>query len=230
MPCPASRLEPSWLAGLLLGALLCAQPTCRAADTGRQQVRIHIVGNGWHAGLVLPAAGLNTQVPALRERFPQAQHYEIGWGDMGFYQTRDVTAGLAVQALFASKGALLHVVGLPAALAPHLRGADSAEICVSREQHDHMVRLIAQAFVHDAAGQLEPRGPGLYGDSQFYNAYGRYSLLNTCNRWTATVLQAAGLPISPRISLTAASVLRAARAHGSTCPAEAIHTQGIETR
>lgn len=203
----------------MIGVALFVQSACWAADAaGQQQIRIHIVGNGWHAGLVLPAAGVNAQVPALRERFPQAQHYEIGWGDMGFYQARDVTVGLAAQALFASKGSLLHVVGLPGALAPHLRGADTTEICVSSEQHERMVRLIAQTFVHDAGGQLEPRGPGLYGDSQFYNAYGRYSLLNTCNRWTATVLQAAGVQISHRISLTAASVLRAARAHGGACP------------
>ncbi len=224
MPHATSRLGrarrgSSWLPGLLFGAALCGQPACWAADTAGPPVRVHIVGNGWHAGLVLPAAGVNSQVRALRERFPQAQHYEIGWGDMGFYQARDVTVGLAAQALFASKGSLLHVVGLPGALAPHLRGADTAELCVSREQHDRMVRLIAQTFVHDAGGQLEPRGPGLYGDSQFYNAYGRYSLLNTCNRWTAAVLQAAGVQISPSISLTAASVLRAARAHGSACPA-----------
>lgn len=81
-----------------------AQPMARP-------VVIHVVGNGWHAGLVLPVEALNAQLPALRERFPQARHYEIGWGDMGFYQARDVTVGLAAQALFASKGSLLHCGG-----------------------------------------------------------------------------------------------------------------------
>jgi uncharacterized protein (TIGR02117 family) len=202
----------------MVAVALCAQPGCWAAEAVQQQIRIHVVGNGWHAGLVFPSAVVNAHLPDLAKRFPQAVHYEIGWGDMGFYQAQEVTVGLAFGALFASRGALLHVVGLPGPLAPHLRGADVATLCVTREQQERMVRLVAQAFVHDAGGQLEARGRGLYGDSQFYNAYGRYSLLNTCNRWTATVLQAGGLPISPTISLTAASVLRAARAQGNTCP------------
>lgn len=80
-----------------------------------------------------------------------------------------------------------------------------------------MATLIADSFERSASHQPMDAGPGIYGDSQFYLAKGRYSLLNTCNRWTAAVLASAGLDISPRLSLTASSVLRAAKGSHLAC-------------
>ena len=204
---------------LALAAGLCLALAAHATDASPPPVRIHVVTNGWHAGLVLPAAGLDEQVPALRARFPAASHYEIGWGDVGFYQATEITVRLVFEALFASRGAVLHVVGVPAPLDAFLRGSEVTELCISAEGHRRMVRYIARTFVIAQDGNPVALRHGIYGDSQFYGAQGVYGMLNTCNRWTATALQAAGLPISPRLSLTADSVMRAAKAHGQRCPA-----------
>ncbi len=40
-------------------------------------------------------------------------------------------------------------------------------------------------------------GPGLYGPSLFYAAEGRFSLLAVCNHWSAGLLNAAGVPVTP---------------------------------
>jgi hypothetical protein len=45
-----------------------------------------------------------------------------------------------------------------------------------------------------------PLAPGLYGDSRFYPARERFSLLNTCNVWTARVLRSGGLPVEDAIT------------------------------
>lgn len=179
-----------------------------------EQISLHVIGNGWHAGLLLPAPAINAQIPGLQERFPHADHYEIGWGDMGFYQAKEVTIGLAIQALFNSRGSLLHVVGIQGATDRFFKGSDVEQTCVSRDQYVRMAHLIAQAFVHGLDGKPVAVGPGLYGNSEFYRAHGSYSLLNTCNRWTATVLEAGGIATSPRISLTARSALDAVRKKG----------------
>lgn len=176
-----------------------------------QRIPIHVVSHGWHAGLLLPAAPLNALVPSLAARFPRAQAYEVGWGDMGFYQARDVTVGLALQALFASQGSLLHVVGVSQAAKAFAPGDDVATWCVSDAQVQNMAQRIAQVFAVDADGKPLPRGSGLYGDSQFYQARGAYSWRHTCNRWSAEVLQAGGLPIYSPWSLTAGRVLSAVR-------------------
>lgn len=202
---------------LVFTALSIASAASCADGLAEPQVRIYVVGNGWHAGLLLPSQAINAQIPSLRERFPHADHYEIGWGDMGFYQAKDITVGLAIGALFFSKGSLLHVVGIQGSVDRFLNGNDVAQTCVSRSQYERMAQLIAQAFVHGLDGKPVSAGPGLYGGGQFYKAYGRYSWLHTCNRWTAAVLQAGGIDLSPRFNLTAGSVLDAVHKRGK-CP------------
>ncbi|MEY4766810.1 MAG: hypothetical protein RI907_3483 [Pseudomonadota bacterium] len=180
-------------------------------------VPVHVVGNGWHAGILLPAAELNRLVPELRVRFPQAEHYEVGWGDVGFYQAQDITARLVWEALFASQGAVLHVVGLPGRLAPFLQGSEVASTCVTPDAYRRMAQAMAQAFARGDDGKVVSLRPGIYGDGQFYKAVGSYGLFYTCNRWTATVLAAGGLSLHPRLSLTAGRVLSAVRAQGQAC-------------
>ena len=196
---------------MLIAALLGASVAAHAED---QKVKIYVVGNGWHAGLLLPAASINALVPSLRVRFPKADTYEIGWGDMGFYQAKEVTASLAMEALFASKGSLLHVVGVSGPVPTITDEMNVVASCVSADEYQRMAQRIAQAFALGKDGKPMSIGPGIYGDSQFYKANGHYSLINTCNRWTAEVLQAGGLPVSPRLSLTASSVLDAVRKQG----------------
>lgn len=206
------------IAALSLMAMFSSIPAAYAAGSSdTESVMIHVLANGWHAGVLLPAEGLNALVPGLRERFPKASQYEVGWGDVGFYQAKEITVGLAFEALFASKGAVLHVVAVPEPIRDFLRGSDVAVSCFSPAQYQRMVQTVAASFVLDRDGKPVARGVGIYGNSQFYEAQGRYGLLHTCNRWTATVLEAGGLPIHPSISLTASSVMSAARTHGRAC-------------
>jgi len=197
---------------------------CVAAHAQAQKVKVYVIGNGWHVGLLLPAEGINALVPSLRARFPKAGSYEIGWGDMGFYQARDVTASMALEALFASKGSLLHVVGVPGPLLALSGEPNVAMTCVSTDAYQRMAQRIAQTFALGKDGKPVSMGPGIYGDSHFYKANGEYSLINTCNRWTAEVLQVGGVPISPRVSLTAGSVLNAVRDQASSCTADPVPT------
>jgi hypothetical protein len=44
---------------------------------------------------------------------------------------------------------------------------------------------------------------GLYPDSRFYPATGRFALWNTSNTWVAAALAAGGFPISPSFVITA---------------------------
>ena len=193
--------------------LFLQAPISHAADA----IDVYVVANGWHAGLIVPAAALNQRLPTLQQRFAGASHYEVGWGDVGFYRAKQVTVGLALEAMFASKGAVMHVVAVPN-VQHFMRSSDAAPLCLSGAQLNTLADTIASSFARNTDGTVVDAGPGIYGNSQFYQATGSYSLLYTCNRWTASVLAAAGLDISPRISLTAASVLRAARQHGSACP------------
>lgn len=206
------------LGSLLLAAGLALLPGCSTepeivrpspakADVPRT-LRAYVVSHGWHTGLIVPASGLNAQIPELATRFGTTiAFYEIGWGDKGFYQAQDITTGLALRALFWSPGTVMHVSAVPASPSESFPESEVIPICVSQGESDALYQFLSRSFSHDESGRLVPRSKGIYGDSQFYDASGRYSAANTCNRWTAKGLASAGFDVDPSFKLTAGSVM-----------------------
>lgn len=189
-----------------------------AADTAHQKP-LYVIGHGWHTGVVVSGAALNRAVPQLRARFGEPAYYEVGWGDAAFYQSEDVSVGLALQALFLSQGAVLHVVAVPAPPRDYFKKEKIVATCIGEQEEAALIEHIAASFERSSNGDLLPGERGNYGDGQFYRATGHYSLANTCNTWTARSLNEAGLPISPYFKQTAAPVLRNLRTRRTTCPA-----------
>ncbi|MGH8525150.1 MAG: DUF2459 domain-containing protein, partial [Gammaproteobacteria bacterium] len=58
---------------------------------------------------------------------------------------------------------------------------------------------IDESFARLGTGAAAPLGRGLYGNSRFYPARGKFHLFNTCNTWAARALGAAGYSISPAV-------------------------------
>lgn len=196
----------STLALVLLAACAAARPDLFPPPPGAPTVPIHVVSHGWHTGLVLPRAALAGRVPALAGQFTHADWLEIGWGDLGFYTAPDpqITSGLTLQALFASRGSVLHVVGLdgtPEQAFPH---SDVQPLVLGEAGFAALADGIEASF---AASPAVPLGPGLYGDSRFYTARGRYGALHTCNTWTAERLLDAGCPVTPFWALGAGNTM-----------------------
>ena len=79
---------------------------------------------------------------------------------------------------------------------------------------EHLVQYIHDAHARTEHTQVKPLAAGLYGDSRFYPARGHFHLFNTCNVWTARALQAAGLPMQPRLAVTASALIDQAARHG----------------
>lgn len=179
-----------------------------AAHPSPRDIPVHIVSHGWHTGLVIPARELNATLPDLGNRFGAPAFYEVGWGDKGFYQAQEITAGLALRALFRSTGTVMHVSAVPLSPQDSFPESQLASFCVSREEIDALSQFLSGSFSHDDAGHLVPLSKGIYGDSRFFDAAGRYSAANTCNKWTAKALRSAGFEIDPSLKLTAGSVMR----------------------
>jgi uncharacterized protein (TIGR02117 family) len=203
------------LAGLaLLPAMLlssCAFAPYRVAGIPSRGASgtnaVYVVSHGWHTGLIVPAAPLRHALLDLQTRFGDAAYYEIGWGDKGFYQATEVTAGLTLQAMFWSSGAVMHVVGIRTDPATHFQHSQVTPLCLNAEQLAGLATFITHSFARGNAGELQALKAGIYGDSQFYAASGRYHLLNTCNSWTAKGLSSAGVGNFPAFKLTAGSVM-----------------------
>ncbi|WP_164521389.1 TIGR02117 family protein [Iodobacter ciconiae] len=176
---------------------------------------IYVINNGWHTGLVLPATALK-QFPELKQRFGDVPYLEMGWGDKGFYQERNVTAGIAIRAMLGISGSIIHLVAVPYDPKQYFKNSQIKEICLSSVQLQRLSQNLAQSF-DQSSGSVSALGKGLYGDSEFYAALGAYHLFNTCNSWTAQQLASLDLPIWPYFKLTASSVMNAIAALPEQC-------------
>lgn len=197
------------LPGALLLAAGCLGPVreLHPPRPGEPTVTIHVVGHGWHTGIVVRRDDIPPEAWPEHARFHGARFLEVGWGDRAFYQSPDPGMGLALKAAFASGGSVLHVAGFDRSPAEHFQGAEIIAVELSGRGLEALTRFISRAYARDPAGQPVELGPGLYPSSRFYSATGRYSLLYTCNNWVAEALQAGGCSITPAWAVTANNLL-----------------------
>lgn len=171
-------------------------PADIAGGDGPAIKTIHVISNGWHAGILLARSDLSTGLLPEAADFPDAAWLEFGWGDRDYYPNPRPTMGMALAAGLTPTPSVLHIAGragLPEA-------AGKLEILPLRVSEAGLRRLVARI---DAAMERPPGqdrvasiAPGLYETSLFYPAHGEFHLFNTCNSWVARKLAWAGLPVT----------------------------------
>jgi uncharacterized protein (TIGR02117 family) len=211
-------------AGLLLMLFVIsgcsAKPHVVQPDVGADSPRtsrLYVISHGWHVGVAIAAEELNPVIPELGERFDGAEYYEIGWGDKGFYQAEEITAGVTLQAIVWSPGAVVHVAALTVSPDRYFPVSSVVDTCLTAEETDALAQYLSNSFTRDSASNLVELNHGLYSDSQFYDGEGRYHLLNTSNKWAAKALKSAGMDISPMFKLTADSVMELVEENRNDC-------------
>ena len=168
---------------------------------------VYVVGHDWHTGFVIPAKAMQARIPQLAERFGDTPYLEFGWGDKGFYQAKEITSGLSMQAIFWPTESVLHVVAIPEKPDTYFSKSKVEVLCLNKEQYALLISFIVQSFHKDSNDAVTELKNGIYGNSQFYKSEGNYYLMNTCNKWTAKGLESAGLDISALFKLTSDSVM-----------------------
>lgn len=118
--------------------------------------------------------------------------------------------------MFWSSGAVMHVAAFSTPPEHYFSASEVKPLHINNSQYQGLMRFLGRSFAHSEAGNLIPLKKGIYGDSQFYAANGRYGILNTCNKWTAKGLQSAGINIDPAMKLTTESVMSEVR-ENSAC-------------
>lgn len=178
-----------------------------SANTERNQ-RIYVASHGWHTGIILEKKNLNHRMHSLAKRFPHADYYEVGWGDAGFYQANKITAKITLNAVFLPSDTVVHLVGLNSDPVSYFSNSQVQEVSISDEGMKSLCAFVESSFARDETGKPKMLGPGLYGDSQFYEGQGKYHIFNGCNKWTAKALHSGGIDIEPVMKITSASVMR----------------------
>lgn len=183
------------LALLLAGGCAAGRP---AADGAAPAVtEVYVISHGWHAGLALRTADLPPGLWPERRDFPAARWLEVGWGDYDYYQARNPGPGLALRAALWPTRGVLHTVGLRADPAEEFPASEVVALPTGAAGLARLAAFIDAAHDRRGGAPAAPLGPGLYGDSRYYPAHGRFHLLNTCNRWTARALAEAGHEVGP---------------------------------
>ena len=174
---------------------------------------VFIASHGWHTGIILPAEELNTELSFLYKRFGKVKHYEFGWGDSGFYQAREITTELTLQAIFWPTDSVVHVVAINTDPVRYFPQSEVIKLSLSRGKLASLRKFIGNSFFRNKDDQVIKMKSGIYGNSQFYKGEGDYYLMNTCNKWTAKGLKSAGMDISTTFKLTSDSIMSFLRNH-----------------
>jgi len=177
---------------------------------GDDVVKVYVISHGWHTGIIIPADNLGSELGFLQDVLGKALYYEIGWGEAAFYQAGQVTLWLALKAMFWVNPTVVHVVRVTADPVRSFPKSRVVGIRLSREGYARLRQSLAASFQKTDGNRPAALRKGLYGTSYFFAGEGYYYLTNTCNTWTARMLDSAGVPMRTFMTLRAGSVIRQA--------------------
>ncbi|RDD60810.1 DUF2459 domain-containing protein [Ferruginivarius sediminum] len=197
-----------------VGLIGCAEtPPLPPADGGARTHAVRVIDRGWHTAIVVPrpelaATGL---LPEAGD-FPDAAFIEFGWGDRVYYPAKTTTLGMTLSAAFTATPAVMHVAGHSRAPDEAHPGSEVIRVALTDSGFRGLVRAIAGEFQRPGGGRAVSVSRGLFPDSLFYDAHGTFHLFNTCNTWTARMLRAGGVDLSPVGVVTANDLMTRLRA------------------
>jgi uncharacterized protein (TIGR02117 family) len=193
---------PFLVVGLYMTAALVGSHISANADwkEPRDGIEIFVETNGIHVSLVLPMAIAGEDLSnlirpdQLSDPDLYGTHAMIGWGHGRVYRnTRtwgDVKSGDFTSAVFGSDFTTLHVYHLVNPKpAPH-----RTAFRVTPAQYRSITKQVRATFRLDKAGNSISH-PGYGTDNIFYDSYGYYNAVNTCNTWTGSILRNAGVQV-----------------------------------
>lgn len=158
---------------------------------------IHVVDNGWHTGIIIPARDFAPTRFLGSDYFKGKDWLEFGWGDAEFYQSKETSVGLALRALLWPTETVMHVYGFNGVPTRVFGKNKVVTLRLSEPGYRKLLDGLRGGFARDADGRVMPLKRGLYGRSHFYQGTGSYSAMRTCNTWIAEVLAAGGVAIDP---------------------------------
>jgi uncharacterized protein (TIGR02117 family) len=191
------------LATALAACAPMAAPPPSEVDHGPRVHAVRVLSNGWHTAILVSREEVveTGLLPEARD-FPTAAYLEFGWGDRRYYSAKEKTIGMTLDAAFVETPAIMHVAARGEAPGPSSK-LEVKIVALSALGFQAMIRAIAAHFERPQSGRASPVAAGLYADSRFYNAHGAFHLFNTCNTWTARMLSAGGVALSPAGVVTA---------------------------
>jgi uncharacterized protein (TIGR02117 family) len=182
-------------------------------DPEERPVPVYLVSHGWHVGIAIEKSYIEHQLPEHAE-MPQAAYLKFGWGDRRYYTDSDAGFWLMMRAALLPTRSVIHVVGIDMPVERYFSASRTVKVQVTEQGAQKMGEFIADRFRKNSDGTVLFAADGLYANSSFFEANGRYYLPKTSNRWTARALRQTGFPITTFYSFTSGNVIQQARKDG----------------
>lgn len=182
-------------------------------DEDERPVPVYLVRHGWHVGVAVESEYIVGHLP-YHEEMPNARFLKFGWGDNRYYPDSDPGFRLLLRAALLPTRSVLHVVGIDIPIENYFASSDVIRVQISEEGMEQISNFISNRFRENNDGEIEFAADGLYTNSAFFNATGRYYIPKTSNVWTARVLRRAGAPITPFYAVTSGNVIYQTRKFG----------------
>lgn len=212
----AIRILIAGLIGALLGltSWIEAGPALPAGDGSGVPVRVD--SNGFHTDLVMDRAPLIARGGPLAQLIADlgpGEAVRIGWGDARFYVDQSPIASRlpdGVRALIAPGNPSVVMLSPVGRLTPVRNPDRQVQLRLSPGAFEALAaRIEASLDLAGGAARLSATGPDRR--TRFYASTETFWIGRMCNRWTAEVLQAAGLTVHPGRTVVAGAVLADAR-------------------
>ncbi|MBI5540899.1 MAG: TIGR02117 family protein [Bacteroidia bacterium] len=184
----------------MLIAYIFSHIQIEAKKESGKTISVYILTNGVHTDIVMPIKNdqydwsKEIKFEYTKKKDSLMQFIAIGWGDKGFYLETPTWADLkfttAFNAAFGLSNSAIH--------ATFYKKIEESESCIkiniSKKQYFNLIKYILRSLKKDKNGHfINIKTNANYGDNDaFYEAYGSYSLLHTCNTWTNISLVSCG--------------------------------------
>ncbi|MEG4484098.1 TIGR02117 family protein [Microcoleus sp. D2_18a_B4] len=161
-------------------------------------ISLYISNQGIHTEIIVPVKNesfdWNQFLPLTqigREATSDYQYLSFGWGDRAFMLETPTSAIInpvtAFNALFLPTPSTVQVQGYRV----WPQNKETKCVKLSGSNYLNIVNFIKNSFQLDAGGNKLKISYGYHNSDSFYEANGSYSILRTCNDWTAEALQKA---------------------------------------
>ncbi|MEG3971348.1 TIGR02117 family protein [Microcoleus sp. T2B6] len=161
-------------------------------------ISLYISNQGIHTEIIVPVKNESfdwNQYLRLteigRDATSDYQYLSFGWGDRAFMLETPTSGSInpvtAFKALFLPTPSTVQVQGYRV----WPQNKETKCVKLSGSNYLNIVNFIKNSFQLDAGGNKLKISYGYHNSDSFYEANGSYSILRTCNDWTAEALQKA---------------------------------------
>ncbi|WP_340105566.1 DUF2459 domain-containing protein [Rhodohalobacter sp. 8-1] len=197
---------------LILSGCAGPVPSLYPDDENKRPIPVYIISHGWHVGIAIESEYIKPQLPN-HDRLPNTSHLMFGWGDKRYYTDSEAGFWLMIRAAFIPTASVLHVVGIDRPVDRYFPSSTVIRVMVTEPGAEKLAEYISNQFQR-VDGEAQVFADGLYPNSIFFEATGRYYFPNTSNKWTARAIRKTGFPITPFYAVTSGNVIRQAKKHG----------------